>query len=77
MKFKVDYANVTNPIVMEDKTVEFVDNTEHVEILRSTKGNHTTIQARITAHRKAFNAVLHVRLARIHSGYRCVSIRVH
>ena len=77
MEFAVDYAKVVNPMEMENEKLEFVDSAEHVGMLRSIGGNHVTILARITTHKKAMGAVLHVGLAKGHRGNPAASFHVH
>ena len=66
MEFAVDYAKAINPLEINNEQIEFVESAEHVGMLRSASGNHVTIHARITAHKRAMGAVLHVGLASRH-----------
>ena len=66
-----------NPIKVNNETIEFVDNAEHVGMLRSNAGNHPTILARFKAHRQALASVLHVGLARGHRGNPAAGFKVH
>ena len=77
MEFSVDYAKAVNPLKISGDRIEFVESAEHVGMLRSTGGNHNTILARITAHKRAVGAVLHVGLARGHRGNPSASFHVH
>ena len=77
MQFAVDYAKAANPMKMKNEKLEFVDTAEHVGMLRSAGGNHVTILARITTHKKAMGAVLHVGLAKGHRGNPLASFHVH
>ena len=77
MEFSVDYAKAVNPLKINGDRIEFVESAEHVGMLRSTGGNHNTIFARITAHKRAVGAVLHVGLARGHRGNPSASFHIH
>ena len=76
MRVSVEYAKNTKPIYMDDMKINFVDRAEHVGMLRSSAGNHLTILARITAHKKALGGVLHTGMARGHRGNPAASLRV-
>ena len=62
MEFAVDYAKAVNPLQINDEQITFVDSAEHVGMLRSTSGNHVTIQARITAHKRHRGTVSYTHL---------------
>ena len=76
MSFTVSYAKTINPIEINNETIEFSENAEHVGMLRSSSGNLLTILTRITAHRKALASVLHTGMARGHRGNPAVSINI-
>ena len=46
-----------NPINIDDHTIEFSDQAEHVGVIRSTEGNMPHILNRICAHRKAIHGI--------------------
>ena len=75
-KVSVQYAKNTNPIYMDGQKIDFVDTAEHAGMLSSSAGNHLTILARITAHKKALGGVLHTGMARGHRGNPAASLRV-
>ena len=77
MSFAVDYAKKMNPIQIDGKTIEFVNDAEHVGRLRSSDGNLPAILARFKAYKKAVAAVLHTGMARGHRGNPQASLRVH
>ena len=63
-------------IHIDNDAVEKADFADHVGILRSPLGNQPTIMARISAHKKAMAAVLHVGLACGHRGNPAAGLRV-
>ena len=58
MAFSVEYSKAIHNIELNGDTIEFVRDTEHVGLTRSTDGNQPAILARIKAHRRAVGAVL-------------------
>ena len=68
MKARVDYEVATNPLKIDDSKIEFVENAEHVGLLRASSGNLPTILEKFSAHNRALGAVLHTGMAR---GHRC------
>ena len=70
------YAKVVNPINMGSKVVPFVNEADHVGIIRSTSGNLPHISGRISAHKKALLAVLPLGLARGHHGNPAACLRI-
>ena len=75
--FLVDYAKVTNSVKIENTTVSFVHEAEHVGVLRSTHGNMPNILQRIASHKKALGGVSSAGMARSHRGNPAASLRVH
>ena len=71
------YAKLVSPLAMGGKNLSFVDDAEHVGILRSTAGNMPHIQKRISSHKKALNAVLPIGLARGYRGNPAASLRIN
>ena len=71
------YAKVVSPINMEGDVIDFVDEAEHVGLLRSTSGNLPHLSSRISSHRKSLAAVLPLGLARGHRGNPAASLRIH
>ena len=71
------YAKLVSPIVMDGVPLDFIDNADHVGILRSTAGNLPHIQGRITSHKKALNSLLPVGLARGHRGNPAASLKIN
>ena len=74
---KAYYARLVNPINIDGKAVSFVDEADHVGIIRSTSGNLPHISGRLSAHRKALLAVLPLGLARGHHGNPAASLRIN
>ena len=62
---------------MEGDVINFVDEAEHVGLLRSTSGNLPHLASRISSHRKSLAAVLPLGLARGHRGNPAASLRIH
>ena len=72
------YWKATLPITMSGRPVPFVEEAEHVGVLRSTTpGSMPTVLARISAHTRALHGVLFAGLARRHHGNPTASLRVH
>ena len=76
MALSVAYTKLINPIEINNETIAFSDEAEHVGVLRSTSGNLLTIMTRITAHRKALASVLHTGMARGHRGNPASSLHI-
>ena len=74
---KAYYAKVASPVMINGEPITFVDEADHVGIVRSTSGNLPHILNRFIAHRRALAAVLPVGLARGHRGNPAAAIRVH
>ena len=71
------YFDIINPITIAGDKISFVENAEHVGIVRSTSaGNMPHILGRVSAHRKAIMSVLHCGLARGHQGNPIAGLRV-
>ena len=66
-----------NPIKINGKTIDFSATAEHVGILRSTDGNHPSIMARFSAHRRSIAAILHCGLARNQLGNPASGLQLH
>ena len=76
-RLQVYYARVTNQVTIAGVPVKFVDEAEHVGVLRSTSGNMINIVKRITAHKAALSAVAPAGLSRNHRGNPAATLRVH
>ena len=74
MKARVDYEVATNPLKIDDSKIEFVENAEHVGLLRASSGNLPTILEKFSAHNRALGAVLHTGMARGHRGNPAASL---
>ena len=70
--FIVDY----NPIKMNNVAVDFVEQAEHVGVLRSVDGNMPNILQRVSSFKKALGAVVSCGLARGHRSNPAVSFRI-
>jgi hypothetical protein len=75
-KHLVAYSKAINPITINQTQIKFVDNAEHVGIIRSIHGNLPHIQNRVTSHIKALFAVLPAGLARNQYANPCASLRI-
>ena len=73
----VDYAKLTNPVTIDDTSVKFVDEAEHVGVLRSTAGNMPHILQRITSHKNDLGTVCSAGMARGQRRNPAASLRVH
>ena len=72
----VNYSKQTSPICINGQPIPFVDTAEHVGIVRSTSaGNMPNILARLSAHKKAYFALLPAGLAKANNGNPAASIR--
>ena len=65
-----------NPIKINDTRVDFVDEAEHVGVLRSTSGNMPHILGRLSSFRKALGSVVSCGLARGHRSNPAASLRI-
>ena len=65
-----------NPIVINDKQINFSTEAEHVGVIRSTTGNIPNILNRILSSKKATNATLACGLARGHRSNPSACLRV-
>ena len=63
-KLSVDYQKAVSPININNSDIEFVNDAEHVGIVRSVHGNLPHIQQRVTAHIKKLFSLLPSGLAR-------------
>ena len=55
--FLVDYAKMINSVTVDNTVVQFVDQAEHVGVIRSTSGNMPNILHRISCYKKALLSV--------------------
>ena len=65
-----------SPVKLNEESLKFFDNAEHVGIVRSVVGNLPNILSRISAHKSAISAVLHTGAARHHRGNPAASLRL-
>ena len=72
----INYCQAINPIMIAGSNIDFVDQAEHVGVLRSTNGNLPNIAARITAHKRAMGSVLSAGLAIRHRSNPQSALRV-
>jgi hypothetical protein len=72
-----DYSRLTNPVTIDYTTGKFVEEAEHVGVLRSTNGNMPHILKRIASHKNYLCAVYSAGMARVHRGNPAASPRVH
>ena len=71
-----DILEQMNPIVINDKQIEFDNSAEHVGIIRSIEGNLPNLMNRFSAHRKALAAVLFTGMAKKHRGIPTVGLKL-
>ena len=76
-KQSVDYAKLINPIKIAGEKVKFVEQAEHVGVIRCSSDNLVNIQQRIAAHKKSLAAVTSAGLARGHKSNPAAALRVH
>ena len=76
MAHNIAYLKLTSPVNINGVKIEFVDNAEHVGIIRNVNSNLPNIMNRLKAHKKALGAALHTGMARGHRGNPAASIRV-
>ena len=65
-----------NPVQINGETVQFVDEAEHVGVLRSTSGNMPNILNRIAAFKKALGAIVSCGLAKGRRSNPAASLRI-
>ena len=65
-----------NPIKIDDKTISFVSQAEHVGVIRSVDGNMPNILSRIASFKKALGAITSCGLARGQRTNPTVSLRI-
>ena len=70
-----NYVKLISPIHIGSDNIPFVDNAEHVGVLRSVTGNLPHIQQRMVNHRKALHGILFAGLSRRHRANPLSSIR--
>ena len=71
------YSQNAFQLKVDNDVVEFVDEAEHVGIVRSVHGNLAHLQSRFTSHRKQVNAVLPMGLAKGHRANPAATIKAH
>ena len=71
-----DILEQMNPIVINDKHIDFENSAEHVGIIRSNEGNLPNLMNRFSAHRKALAAVLFTGIAQKHRGNPTVGLKL-
>ena len=65
-----------NPLKINGVTIPFVDQAEHVGVVRSPSGNGPALLARMSAHQKALAAVMHSGIALSHRANPTYSLKV-
>ena len=74
----MSYAKLTNPVTINCSQVEFVDEAEHVGVVRSTRcGNMPHIIQRISSHKKVLASICSAGMSKGHRGNPAASLRVH
>ena len=74
--YQAYYQKIVSPVNIDGEAINFVDETEHVGVIRSVEGNLPHIMNRFTAHTRALAAVLPVGLARAHRCNPASSLKV-
>ena len=75
-KHLVNYTKAVSSIEIDSVPIKFVDNTEHVGVVRSVHGNLPHIQNRVSSHIKALFSVLPSGLARNQYANPASSLRI-
>ena len=70
-------AQATSLLNMDGKPLQFVDEAEHVGVLRSTAGNLPHLLSRFVSHRKAMFGILPLGIAKANRGNPAASLRAH
>ena len=74
----VSYAKLINPVTINGSQVEFVDEAEHVGVVRNTSGgNMPHILQRISSHKKVLASICSAGMSKGHRGNPAASLRVH
>ena len=73
----VNYAKLTHEVSIGDSHLEFVDEAEHVGVMRSTSGNMINVLQRITSHKRTLAAVSSAGLTRGCRSNPAASLRIH
>ena len=76
-EYLVDYAKLTNPVTISGASVEFVEEAEHVGVVRSTDGNMPHILQRISSHKKVLGTICAAGMGKGHRGNAAATLRVH
>ena len=71
-----DTLEQMNPIVINDKQIEFEDSAEHVGVICSKEDNLPHLMNRFSAHRRALAAVLFTGMAQKHRGNPTVGLKL-
>ena len=73
----VNYAKLTHEVSIADLQLHFVDEAEHVGVIRSSNGNMSNVLHRIASHKKALAAVSSAGLTRGCRTNPAASLRIH
>ena len=73
----VKYAKLINPVTISGAPVEFVEEADHVGVLRSIDGNMPHILQRISSHKKVMATICSAGMGKGHRGNAAASLRVH
>ena len=73
----ISYAKLTNQIKIDGTQVEFVNDAEHVGVLRSTHGNMPNILQRISSHKKALASIGCAGMSKSQRVNPAANIRIH
>ena len=68
---------LVNTVKIDETTVQFVSEAEHVGVTRTSHGNMPNIVVRIANHKKALGSIIPAGMARSHRGNPSASLRIH
>ena len=76
-KHQVEYSKLTSIVSVDDSPVEFVEEAEHVGIIRSSTGNMQNVLNRISCHKKVLGSLCNTGIAKSQRGNPASSLRIH
>lgn len=71
------FCKKTTEIKIGDDVIDFVDEAEHVGVVRSIQGNLPHLQSRMSAHRKQMGSILPIGLAKVNRANPVAVLRAH
>ena len=76
-EYLVKYSQLVNAVKIDETTVQFVSEAEHVGVIRTSQSNMPNMLARIASHKKALGSIIPAGMARSHRGNPSASLRIH